>query len=553
MLFSDVEYQTGHEQQKRNAEQRPKDYVRVIGKAANITLLRSWVETCEKDHSEKCNSSSLMPGRGIGVNIRFIDVHKDCIVPGTLGHRYFALSYVWGAAKQFKLEISNSHALQQPGSLSQVLLPQTIRDSMSLVSSLEERYLWVDALCIVQDDDQGKAVQIEQMASIYVSALATIVALSGTSASSGLPGIPPSPRNPHSIQIAPTLRLAPRTSFSEIFNSSVYSSRAWTFQERILSPRCLFFTAEQVHFQCLSASYCEDRSFDCIEDRVSGINPLSEAQIWSRNPRSVIELDGNNGFRFYARFIADYSTKNMGYLSDAINAIAAILGALEGLYGWRYWNGLPNSLIDLALLWTPKQHVIRREFGGKTLFPSGSWAGWVGAVHYGDLVQVPPQIPLCKAFRSCVAAFHVLDQTGCHSFASDSFRIARYSTQLVNEANHCQVTTEVSFLFDAQSRRCGIAYGIIDSLAGVDLILLSTFSRTSSLETHGPIITTLNMEYMAINERLFHGDFSDEAWCTLNVLLVEWKSGYARRVGIGQVCREAWDSCRIVKKDILLA
>jgi hypothetical protein len=62
---------------------------------------------------------------------------------------------------------------------------------MAAVSSLGERYLWVDVLCIIQDDEKSKALFISQMDIVYHHALLTIVAMSGQDANSRLPGLRP--------------------------------------------------------------------------------------------------------------------------------------------------------------------------------------------------------------------------------------------------------------------------------------------------------------------------------------------------------------------------
>jgi hypothetical protein len=68
-------------------------------------------------------------------------------------------------------------------------LPKTIRDAIDLVRALKERYLWVDALCLVQNDQADMQKGIDIMDIIYERAVMTIVAASGDSANSGLPGV----------------------------------------------------------------------------------------------------------------------------------------------------------------------------------------------------------------------------------------------------------------------------------------------------------------------------------------------------------------------------
>ena len=108
--------------------------------------------------------------------------------------RYLALSYVWGKMPFIQLTKSNAEMLKRKGSLKEQKLPRTIEDAINLVSLLDERYLWVDALCIVQDDIVSKMEQIAQMDRIYLCAALTIVSAGGTEANSGLSGFAPGSR-----------------------------------------------------------------------------------------------------------------------------------------------------------------------------------------------------------------------------------------------------------------------------------------------------------------------------------------------------------------------
>ena len=115
--------------------------------------------------------------------MRLVDADSSC--------RYLALSYLWGKAKTFETTKSNLHDLKQDSSLIRFKnqIPRVINDAILLTSKLEERFLWVDALCIVQDDVDVKQTQISQMDMIYDQAVLTIVALSGKDANASLPGI----------------------------------------------------------------------------------------------------------------------------------------------------------------------------------------------------------------------------------------------------------------------------------------------------------------------------------------------------------------------------
>ena len=141
-------------------------------------LLTRWLSICETSHNGTCVPRSF----GAGDNtpnfcFRCIDVQARCVKELDIATcRYVALSYVWGDAVQVKLGKDTSERLFSPGGLSDVCLdiPQTILDAMLVTSNIGERYLWVDALCILQDDHVDRNCQIANMDKVYGSAVLTI-------------------------------------------------------------------------------------------------------------------------------------------------------------------------------------------------------------------------------------------------------------------------------------------------------------------------------------------------------------------------------------------
>jgi hypothetical protein len=75
-----------------------------------------------------------------------------------------------------------------------------VQDATLFVQSIGEKYLWVDSLCIAQDDIANKHDQIKNMNMVYSKAFATIVALSGRDASATLPGVRPATRSSQKIE-----------------------------------------------------------------------------------------------------------------------------------------------------------------------------------------------------------------------------------------------------------------------------------------------------------------------------------------------------------------
>jgi hypothetical protein len=111
---------------------------------ADITLIKSWLSDCEDRHGDVCNAHRQTPNEA--GTLLLVDVLNDCLSVGSFECRYFALSYVWGASEQFLTLVKNYGRLCKPGSLSMQPLTQTIKDAMSFVGTMGERYLWIDTM-----------------------------------------------------------------------------------------------------------------------------------------------------------------------------------------------------------------------------------------------------------------------------------------------------------------------------------------------------------------------------------------------------------------------
>lgn len=350
------------------------------------------------------------------VFLRLLDVRNLNIVVAQRpeSSRYVALSYVWGAADMVKLRNDNIEELSEPRGLEKHLsqLPNTTLDAMEVVKEPGERYLWVDALCILQERTAESEQQISSMDSVYGSALLTIVAGEGTSANSGLSGVRrkhfiPSTRNsaPRSVSqevvkfqddisiIAPQER-------SQDIDASPWNTRAWTFQERLLSRRLLIFANDTVTWHCLSTIAREDMP---VEDSQYPAKPLQWLSLKSQHFGVGIDPHWKDGsfvttrhgfthvvrsatFVEYAKVVTQYSRRSMTYEQDAVRALAGLLRIFSMCFQSECIYGLPSSLFDIALLWQPMEPLEKRD--AALGFPSWSWAAWKGSKTYPDPIQI---------------------------------------------------------------------------------------------------------------------------------------------------------------------
>ncbi|KAF7517166.1 hypothetical protein G7054_g13896 [Neopestalotiopsis clavispora] len=270
----------------------------------NLDWLRSWSQICDEEHQETCKLSDDQSQDFSMSLIRLLDVHHHCIRtfvnvnPAKI--RYIALSYVWGGPQPLNLLKSNAKQRECEGSLLKVVLPQTISDSIEVTRKLDVGFIWIDALCIIQDDDHDKIEQIDSMSMIYRSATLTIIAACGGDCHAGLAGlragtrefeqkevvvIPPSDKYPGMSLLSTCKSSRPSlgrwSNKEDNIDVSVWNSRGWTMQERMLSRRNLIFTEAQVVWACDGAVFCEESYFehpqlrgDPSRDRPLGETPL---------------------------------------------------------------------------------------------------------------------------------------------------------------------------------------------------------------------------------------------------------------------------------------
>ena len=156
-------------------------------------LFRHWKRHCDSQNKGICHVGHVNAQLTHNRPAWLIDTWRLCLTSGDNQAPYVALSYVWGQTTFFKTCKANIDQLRIDMALSdshhRFGVPRTIADAIALIGLLEERYLWVDALCIVQDDQSMKHDQISNMASIFANATITIIAKDGEHANHGLRGL----------------------------------------------------------------------------------------------------------------------------------------------------------------------------------------------------------------------------------------------------------------------------------------------------------------------------------------------------------------------------
>jgi hypothetical protein len=306
-------------------------------------------------------------------NTNDLDQQGNLGEPRKVPAPYVALSYVWGDKKWYVTEISNVILHQQKGGLAKHSeeLPTVIKDAMDLVRLIGERYIWIDSLCIVQDSNRSWRLNANDMNLIYGNALLTICAADGDDAWTGLKAMHSKEHsNAQNIEeCVPGVSLMVAHLTESGIRASAWDKRAWTFQERLLSKRCLIFNEGRVFFQCRSTSMSED------------IVAEPEGAGWSLDlvqaPHVMLHELRIRPFWVYMNCVSLYSSRILSYTRDILAAFNGVSNLISKTMEAPFIFGLPSSHLDLALLWEPTKALEHREPNGHE-FPTWSWCGWMG-------------------------------------------------------------------------------------------------------------------------------------------------------------------------------
>ncbi|KFX98655.1 hypothetical protein V490_02177 [Pseudogymnoascus sp. VKM F-3557] len=301
--------------------------LRAVSEGEEFETARRWLKECERGHVE-CNSDGspqLLPKRVVDVG----ESEADKLVLYTsegVEARYVALSHCWGGdipGKTIKQNIASRCTNGIP--LSEI--PQNFRDAVKITRELGIRYLWIDALCIIQDCPDDWAREAAKMATVYAGATVIISALHSASSTDGILARPLAPLaildNSHAIQrqlgsLADELAVCP------------LNSRGWCMQERLLSPRILHFGAQQMFWECRASHHCE--------------NGQHQVEMWLWDDRAARltwwrkAVDTSNGggervdWALWRHVIEAYSAR---LLTDPLDKLPALAGAAEAFRASR--------------------------------------------------------------------------------------------------------------------------------------------------------------------------------------------------------------------------
>lgn len=297
--------------------------------------------------------------------------------------RYVTLSHCWGQSIPVRLLTSVSQSFEQGISID--LLPRTFREAIQFTRALEINYLWIDALCIVQDSEDDWIRESTLMSSVYSQSWLNLAATSASDCHGGLL------RPKNQLLTAPCIIEASWQGFTtgsyliidehapqRRIDYGPLNQRAWVLQERVLAPRTVHFAYDQVWWDCRhirASESCPEGVIDYLSLPETGI-PLSDTFL-DKAPDSP-----PHGDDVWLACVHEYSKKLLTKDTDKLAAIAGIAAMVQCMFKWSpdaYLAGIWKHSLLGVLPWRTDGHSIKIA---TYVAPSWSWASVRGNISF---------------------------------------------------------------------------------------------------------------------------------------------------------------------------
>lgn len=255
------------------------------GDSLYVELLRQWLQNCDQTHPcdpkseylqrrvfyySALDSSELKsefwPTRVIFVGdsdsseLKLLETKSE---QNTVkGKRYIALSHCWGKLtpdekRNFCTTRENYQDRLNGFSIDD--LPRTFQDAVRVTRAIGKKFLWIDALCIIQEDYYEWETEAKSMEQVFSSAYCTIAADSARNWKQGFLRRESPPRFTEVYKSGQQMYTCDtKHDFENDVNNSELNKRAWVLQERVLSRRILHFTENHTYFACGTSVRCEN-------------------------------------------------------------------------------------------------------------------------------------------------------------------------------------------------------------------------------------------------------------------------------------------------------
>jgi len=330
-----------------------------------LSRAKQWLIDCSSTH-EHCSNVArhFLPTRLLRLDEEGIRLILTAQIPDPQVVRYATLSHAWGSLEFFRLQKGNVEYLQRL--LPENKLTKTFRDAIYITRSLGLEYLWIDSLCIVQDDEEDWVRESGLMSSVYGGSTINIAAADSIDGNGGCLYDESETRANKAFGYRLRLlnnedkrlwELAPSFLYKYCTRWTHLAERAWALQERILAPRTLQFSKT-------------DMLWECNEKDACSLFPKGLPQ----NPTDEINRVKTLHTATWPEIVSLYSRAKLTKSNDKLVALSGLAHSVQSKTRDEYLAGMWRKNLEDQLLWS-----VNRQPGPR---PSGPYrAPTVSAEH----------------------------------------------------------------------------------------------------------------------------------------------------------------------------
>ncbi|KAK4240097.1 HET-domain-containing protein [Achaetomium macrosporum] len=392
--------------------------------AESAELWAQWFRTCAESHAQCRNLAMRLPRFTPDRLIEIVGIpdEKDLrwrlVLREEIGDvAYLTLSHCWGSSLPLRLTRENYSNFLQPSSCSQ--LPKAYQDSLGITLSLGFRYIWIDSLCIIQDDKDDWRTQSSMMWNIYKSSECNIAATWASDDNGGcfaerepwiakptILALDSASRHPTMYQVEHAAR------YNKDVEWAPLNTRCWVVQERYLPRKQLSFAHSQVYWECPEFVASEHLPTG-IPKRLLGLVET----VWPDSRKPSLGSSAEMDLRHKWTRLAEYYPKcRLTYPSDKLIALSGLATEVRNATNDVYLAGVWQDDLRRQLCWIP-QYIHIRSTPSVYLAPTWSWVSWDGPVRmdkrsYRD-GQSNHDVDCLEVLD---VSAHSEDPTGLHSF-----------------------------------------------------------------------------------------------------------------------------------------
>lgn len=284
--------------------------------------------------------------------------------------QYVCLSHFWGGQSLLQTTIANlsSHKVQIPWNG----LSLTYQETIDFVRKLGIRYLWIDSLCIIQDDEVDWREEAAKMAAIYRGAYLTICATVSANTDGGLFAVASPEFKSHRLtyfdthgrpqEVYARLKLA-HAFFQGVMNVAINNKlsiykRGWILQERLLSRRVLHFTPQELNWECMTETVCEcSGTISVVVEGPKTHHTIVDMAELGTSPKRfysfarLSSIDSTWVERRWRKLVEEYTALELTYEKDIFPAISGLAKEFDRARPSTYLAGLWKSSFLCDMLW----------------------------------------------------------------------------------------------------------------------------------------------------------------------------------------------------------